>query len=251
MLKIKAPLKKLSAAVALGLFAGTASASVSIYDTFHYDWSGGEALYAPFFEDSEPDWAAGRFTVDPFNCPNGCLLDSVRLSLAADVTYQLGDSISLKDPSGNDGISLAVYSNNFLGGSTHIPGEKLFDLSIPNSFEQWDINGGNDVWFDAPSQDPNEAALLQPNTAYWLFLTNESLPFTLLWSYDGVDKQGEYFAAYWKPLGAQGSPYLFEVMGTSCTTCSAPVSNVPVPGAIWLMGTAMIGLVTSWRRKFA
>jgi len=251
MLKIKAPLKKLSAAVALGLFAGTASASVSIYNTFPFGYSGGEPLNAPFFEGGEPNWAAGRFTVDPSKCPNGCLLDSVRLSLAANVTYIPGDLISLKDSSGNDGISLAVYSNNFLGGDTHIPGEKLFDLSIPNSFEQWDIHGGNDVWFDATSQDPNEAALLQPNTAYWVYLTNESLSWPLLWSYNGVDQAGQYYAAHWKPFGGTGSPYLFEVVGTSCTTCPAPVSEVPVPGAIWLMGTAMIGLMTSWRRKLA
>ncbi|WP_431066627.1 hypothetical protein [Methylotuvimicrobium sp.] len=250
MLKIKAPLKKLSAAVALGLFAGTASASVSIYDTFPFGYSGGESLVAPFFEDGEPDWAAGRFTVDPFNCPNGCLLDSVRLSLASGGHFS-GDLVSLKDSSGNYGISLAVYSNNFLGGDTHIPGDKLFDLSIPDSFVQLEHFGGNDVWFDAPSQDPNEAALLQPNTAYWLFLTNESLSFPIEWSYNGAGHDGQYYAAYWNPLGAHGSPYLFEVMGTSCTTCSAPVSNVPVPGAIWLMGTAMIGLVTSWRRKLA
>lgn len=230
MLKIKAPLKKLSAAVALGLFAGTASASVSIYDTFHYGINGHAVYFAG-------EWGAGRFTVSPSDCPSGCYMDSAILNL-----WSPEKDLDFKATL--EGVTLSVYSNNFLGGDDHLPGVKLFDLIVPSHFYD-DGSFGTNVSFSAPGQDP--AALLQPHTAYWIKLTNESRSSELGWGFNGAGHSGEYWAEL-LDFGNEpnlyyghGAPFIFEITA----------SPVPIPGAIWLMGTAMIGLLTSWRRKLA
>lgn len=228
MLKIKTPLKKLSAAVALGLFAGTASASVSIYDTFHYGIDGHDTLFTG-------EWAAARFTVSPSDCPPaGCYMDSAILNLWSPDTDS-DFKVTL------EGVTLGVYSNNFSGGENHLPGNKLFDLIVPDHYVDSGALGTN-VSFSAPGQVP--AVLLQPNTAYWLKLSNDSRDIDLGWAFNGAGHSGEYWAfqQIGSPLSwGHGSPLIFEVTA----------SPVPIPGAIWLMGTAMIGLATSRRRKLA
>ena len=241
MFKHKSPVKKLSLAIALTLITGAASATTTtIYDTYKYlfddegeligNSSGTETL-------NTGDWAAGYFFVDAQDCPAGCDLTEVNLLISSPL-YSTSNGSDLS------GLTLEVYSSQpdpAAGSSLPVPGNSLFELTSPVSVV---LNGtfGTRVDFTAVAQDPNASPLLQADTAYWLKLTNESLPDQLGWYFNGV-QSNEYWASSQFGNG-EGSPYIFDVTGEA-----RAVSHVPVPGAVWLMGSALIGLLTAKRRK--
>jgi hypothetical protein len=234
MFKHKSPVKKLSLAIALTLITGAASATTTtIYDTYHYLFNADGTVKPGVASGTETlreggNWAAGYFFVDSLKCPAGCDLTEASLLLE---TSQYGSSTA----SDLSGLKLEVYSSQ----PGPVPGASLFELTSPVSVI---LNGtfGTRVDFTAAAQDPNTPALLQPDTAYWFKLTNESQSPELGWFYNGV-VANEYWAV--KDAGSgQGSPFIFDVTGEA-------VSHVPVPGAVWLMGSALIGLLTAKRRK--
>jgi len=237
MLKHKSPVKKLSLAIALTLITGTASATpTTIYETYHYLFEADGVTVKPGVASGTEtlrtgDWAAGYFFVDSLICPAGCDLTEASLLLDTSGTYPA------LTPSDLRGLKLEVYSSQ----PGPVPGGSLFELTSPDSVI---LNGtfGTRVDFTAVAQDPNTPALLQADTAYWLKLTNESQSPELGWFYNGV-VSNEYWAV--KDFGSgEGSPFIFDVTGEA-----RAVSNVPVPGAVWLMGSALIGLLTAKRRK--
>lgn len=226
---------KLSPAIALCLVTSAASAD-SVYSTYHYlfDNNGNPKTVASGTETLNPgDWVAGYFFVNPTVCSNGCDL--------SDVTLQLdGILYGTVTPASLSGLKLEIFSN-VTSSSTNIGkdlGDSLFQLNSPTSV-LFDGNFGTTVHFGANSQDQNTPALLQPNTAYWLKLTNVSQSPELAWFYNGI-QSNEYWMAYYG--SGEGSPYIFQINGINSPVPRLLPANVPLPGAIWLMATALIGM---------
>jgi hypothetical protein len=235
MLKIKSPIKKLSAALALTLFVGPASA-LTVYDTYQYLFdSNGNKLSVPSGTEtlSAGDWSAGLFRINSLDCPNGCDLTGASLLLD-------GQLYSPTEPSPFTGVTLQVFSNIDTGNGKE-PNSSLFPLTTPAEVT---FNGifGTRVNFAATAQDPNNPALLQPGEEYWLRLSNDSQNPAFEWFFNGNNHPDQYWASSQFGFGS-GSPMIFDVTG------EARVSNVPVPAAAWMMGSGLIGLLAAARRK--
>lgn len=248
MLKLKSPVKKLSLAIALTLVTGVASATTTtLYETYKHlleadgitpkpaASSGTETLYTG-------GWAAGYFFIDSLNCPNGCDLSGASLLL------ETTDYPALT-PSNLSGMKLEIFSSQqgSISGSAPgpVPENSLFELTSPTAVT---LNGifGTRVDFTAAAQDPASPALLQADTAYWLKLTNVSQTPALAWFYNGV-MNTEYWAVGDVGNGV-GSPFIFDITGEAR---EASVAQTPIPGAAWLMGSALFGLLAAKRRKTA
>lgn len=242
MLKLKLPISKLSSAIALSLFASAASADIPLYSTYKYLFnpdgtvifgapSGTDTLYAG-------DWAAGYFFVNPVNCSNGCDLTSANLLLD-------GGPANGITPTSFAGAQLEIYSNVGSAPNHAVVGTPLFTLNTPSPVT-FDGNFGTRITFTANAQDQNAPALLQPNTGYWLRLTNVSQATEFGLFYNGV-QANEYWSAHYG--SGEGSPYIFEVRGNNSATPRLAPSNVPIPGAVWMMGSALLGLLAVGRRN--
>lgn len=222
-MKLKTPIKKLSSAIALGLLATTASAT-TLYDTTDLFPNDLIAL-------DQGDWAAGRFKIPTTKCPTACDIDAVKLVIDPEDAF-FEDVVSL------NGLSVSVYGDS--GTGTQL-GTKLFDLSVPAEMTKIG-NFGTDVWFPVIA---GENTQINAETFYWVRLENISLPDPMSWVYDDF-QNGEY------ALINQGGnfvqinqlPFLFEVTGEPST-----VSHIPIPGSVWMMGSALFGLLVSARRK--
>ena len=249
MYKINSPVKKLGSAIVICLFANSASAD-SIYSTYHYLFNpdGTPKLGAQSGSDTlnqdNDDWVAGYFFVNPVICSNGC--DVTGTSLQLD-----GGQYSAFDPSSLAGVKLEIFSN-VSSSTTRIGkdlGTSLFQFNSPTSVV-FDGNFGTKIQFSADAQDQNAPALLQPNTAYWLKLTNVNQNPDFGWFYNGLPKN-EYWLAHYDALGGEGSPYIFDVLGVNSATPRLAPALVPLPGAVWMMTSGLMGLLAVRRRNKA
>lgn len=250
MIKFKYPVKRLGSTIALCLCANLASAD-SVYSTYHYLFTpDGTPIHGALSgtdtlnNEGSDKWLAGYFFVNPKVCSNGCDLTGVSLQFDGS-KYSPFESTSLA------GMKLEIFSN-VASSSTNIGkdlGTALFQLNSPSSVT---FNGsfGTKIQFSANTQDQSAPALLQPNTAYWLKLTNVDQNPELGWFYNG-NPSNEFWLAHYDPQGGEGSPYIFEIMGTNSTTprLVSPPLQTPIPGAIWMMGSALIGLMSIRHRN--
>ncbi|MDO8845406.1 MAG: VPLPA-CTERM sorting domain-containing protein [Methylicorpusculum sp.] len=254
MLKLKSPITKLSSAIALALFAGASSAD-TIYSTKHYllDQNDAYTNVANGYDTIQKgDWFAGYFYVpnaqsDPAKpqslCQNGCDITGATLYLIG------GRNDDPLEPSSLAGVTLEVFSNSTSENTWgKYPGAPLFTLNTPEEVKFDGTQGGPGtlISFTADPQDQSAPALLQPGTGYWLKLTSERVS-EFGWYYNGLNKPGEYWAGVFG--SGHGSPYIFEVTGTNSLTPRLAPSLVPIPGAAWMMGSALIGLLSIGRRK--
>lgn len=209
-----------------GLAAGNASA-VTLVDTTglpgigYQEFSAGESLAALFSTGS--------------SCPLGCTLGTISLRL----TIQNGE-----DPLGPSfsNFKLSIYSNtggNEVGSLLTSTGDIL--------------NPGTDISFSNPSYTayeftptPTANIPLENNSSYWVALTNYS-DTVLRWETVGVGTrrqslfEGDGFNIV--PVNSLFGGHSFSVEATA----AAP-SAVPIPGAVWLMGSALVGFV-GWGRR--
>ena len=165
---------------------------------------------------------ANEFSTGTTSCPGGCLLGNITLNLTSPYT---------PDPSGT---LLQIFTDASGTPSTTLVGT----YSDPTAFT---TNFGNNVF------KPIGQITLNTNTNYWVELSSTSN--------NGVTWDTGNTAAPNQPnLGGfiyAGSltpsylPLLMSVSATSINTASA----VPLPGAVWMMGAALLGLVTTWRKK--
>ena len=237
MLKSKSPIKKLSLAIALSLIAGTASAtSVTVYDTYKYLFDDEGVLIPNTSHGIETlsdggEWAAGYLAVTPSDCPNGCDITGASVLLDSSLYIPL-ETVPF------DGVKLEVYSNQ--AGTAQ--GISLFQFDTLATVI-FDGTFGTRIQFTAAGQDLNAPALFQPGEEYWLRLTNTSQSPDFAWFFNGNDKLSEHWESSTWGAGS-GTPFIFDITGEA-----RAVSHVPVPGAVWLMGSALIGLLTAKRRK--
>jgi len=224
MLKIISP-KILSSALALALFANIASAAV-VGDTTSFVPHTAEAI-------DPGTWAAGYFLVKRSDCPNGC--DITEASLLLD-----GTAYDALAPVSIEGMKLEIFSN---ASSPFNPtvGDSIFEFISPSD-ALFNGNFGTSINFAASAQASDTPALLQPDTGYWLYLTNVDQSPGLGWFFNGVDKSGQFWASSQFGSGS-GTPFIFTVSG------DARLSAVPLPGAVWMMGSGLIGLMAAGRRR--
>lgn len=262
MLKSKSPLTKLSSAIAFCLIAGSASADTvtSVYETYKYLDPG---VFATRPINNSGDWAGAYFKVNSSICEFGCDLTSV--SVLMDLNgYDTFSEVSLQNK-----LTLDVYSNQVIGTrpdpfdkippigtvNRNFPDQLLLTLITPVSVTN-DGDFGKEVLFTAPAQN-SPISLLQPNTEYWIKLSNlTNSPFG--WVANGSGKPNEFFAhsAYGVTADGYGSPRIFEINGIARDASNSGLpptapSHVPLPGAIWLMGSVLLGLTAVLRRKSA
>ncbi len=227
MLKIISP-KILSSAIALALVSDMASA-ITVVDTTVFPPEASETL-------GIGNWAAGYFMPNNLGCPNGCDITGVSLLLD-------GAAYDALSPVSITGMRLELFSSvanpfSTIGFSS---GSSLFTFTSPSNAL---FNGtfGTTINFSVPVQDSTTPALLQPNTGYWLRLTNNSQSPDVGWFFDGVDRNGQFWESSQFGDGS-GTPFIFTVTG------DARPSVVPLPGAVWMMGSALIGLLAVGRKR--
>lgn len=247
MFKLNSTIKKTCPAIVACLFASSASAD-SIYSTYHYLFnSNGNPIIGALsgvdtLSQKGNEWVAGYFFVNPKVCSNGCDITGADLQLD-------GSQYSFVDSSSLTGLKLEIFSNS-ASSSTNIGkdlGTSLFQLTSPESVT-FDGNFGTKVHFSAISQNQSSPALLQPNTAYWLKLTNDGQTPDVGWFYNGMPKN-EFWLAHYDPKGGEGSPYIFDVMGVNSATPRLVPTNVPLPSTVWMMSSALMGLLALKRRN--
>ncbi len=182
------------------------------------------------------DILANEFSIGS-SCINGCNLQDVNLLLAA------------YSPVETSSLVVDIYSNG-----NNVPGTLLYTLSptvtsvytpdaVPVEVEFNAAAGGDslpkgtgtDYWVVLSSSD-------QTNQLFWM---NNNQPGdaqgTNLLNGQGVDYQGLPGNGNVQGLGL--------IMQVQALSNGGTASVIPVPGAAWLMGSALIGLLSSWNRK--
>jgi len=217
--------QKFSLVLALGMgFSATAiSSPVVLYDNLSGLVEG--SLPVPN-NSSTAGWVANSFSTGSL-CPLGCTIGNIILNMQT-----TGGSSS--------GYTLALYTD---GGNS--PG-------VPAPLNPLDPPPAVPVYFVTPANftsqrglnifQPNQVQTLANDTTYWVRLTAAAGAATGEWNYTGG-------------LGNNATSDPFEypdfppMMRVEANPIVAPA--VPVPATAWLMGSGLIGLVSSWRRKKA
>ncbi|ANE54335.1 hypothetical protein AYM39_03450 [Methylomonas sp. DH-1] len=146
-------------------------------------------------------------------------------------------------------VKLEIFTN-VPSSSTNIGkdlGQSIFQFNSPTSVI-FNGNFGTKIHFSADAQDQNAPAILQPNTGYWLKLTNVDQSPDFGWFYNGLPKN-EYWLAYYDTQGGEGSPYIFDVMGLNSATPRLAPAIVPLPSAVWMMGSVLMGALAIRRKN--
>jgi len=155
----------------------------------------------------------------------------------------LGDiTLNLSSQTGStSGAVLQIFSN--VAGA---PGTALFTLQDPRSFT---TTFGNNV-FTIPT---GQSLTLSPNTDYWVELTNSNTSNTLYWDYSQEAVQTALnqpnLLAYQDSNGNAFSGAYGLLMEVQASQAIGTVNTVPLPGAVWLMGSALIGFATARHGK--
>jgi hypothetical protein len=211
---------KTCAAAAFGLFSLQATAATV---TFNYDQSFGAV--AP---DGPAPWATAVFD-------DGGGVGSVTLTMTvagtvgmADVTAMYFNLDPLMDPT--------ALSFTRVGGSGPAAGDTDIHLGIDDF--QADGDGKYDILFDFPPP---------PGAQDGLFNADEDLVYTIT----GTGLTADSFN-YWAAPGGGKGPFLsvarFQSTGPD-GEYSDWVGAVPVPAAVWLFGSGLLGLVGVARKK--
>ncbi len=198
---------------------GTASAStVTLFDSTTLGPGAGSAGIAP----------VGSYFGQMFktlgNCPDGCLLGNISLTLNA------GD-LDLTDTSG---FKLEVLNSEVPPGTTvPAPGtvviqEYINPASVPG--------GGITPSVFTPELPP---AILANNTDYWVILTSLASTPDLAWEWPADMGSGAY---HWIESRPGDAVLIGEGYGFGMVVEAEQLAPVPVPAAVWLMGTALAGL---------
>jgi hypothetical protein len=215
--------QKFSLVLALGMgFSATAiSSPVVLYDNLSGPLLGALPVPNTF---SMPGWVANSFSTGSL-CPSGCTIGNIILNMNT-----LGGS--------STGYTLALFTDG--GNSPGAPAP--LNPSDPTPLAP--INFVTPASFTSQpglnTFQPNQVQTLANNTTYWVRLTAAAGAATGEWSYTvgfGNNATSDPFEY----------PDLPPMMRVEANSIVAPV--VPVPATAWLMGSGLIGLVSSWRRK--
>lgn len=234
--------KRLAVILALAMSGpATVSASTLYYDNISSLNYGGDSSQTI----SPGRYAANQFSTSglrtapagggaPATCGTlGCLMGDITLVL------RTNPASSLPAASIFDNFHLSVhYDNTNTMGSSVTP---LVSRPIANPNDT--IDGTYSQYVFQPLTD----ILLMDGTKYWLKLTSnwtDGGTSKILWR-DGTLAGGlEEYDAFGFPINVSGSALTMSFVATP------QISAVPIPGAMWLMGSALIGFA-GWGRRTA
>lgn len=187
-----------------------------------------------------PGWMANAFSTST-NCPNGCALGDITLKLAT-----MEGSF--------EGIVLQIFSDGGL-----VPGAAAIGHAFINPGPLGTSTPSNYVFKPSAS---DASVVLADNTKYWVKIdASASNAANVDWTYAALNVPGQW--AY-DTLGGdeystgQGNfgPFLMKVEVNPLGNVITPApgdepgpSPVPVPAAAWLMGSGLLGLLASSRKK--
>ena len=174
----------------------------------------------------------GGFIANEFStstlCPSGCTLNNITLNLSS-------------SSGSTGGFQLQIFTN-----VANKPGAAVFTMNNPGSFST-DFN--NNVFV------PPGTFKLANNTNYWVELSNSNGNGDLLYwdSLSGAKQTGatnEPNLGYFNIGGYSPAPSALNLlMNVQVTSIGGAGTAVPIPGALWMMGPALLGLAASWHRK--
>ena len=225
-----------------GLTTGSASSATSqvLYDN---TGNGTTDPLSSFFNNN--NWGASLFTVAPSSCGSlGCLLDKITLRLGVNPVGGPNISTGLTNFSNFD---LTIWNDNGTQtgtGTTAIAAS----MSIYNPTGATDNPSSGLIELGAASKyyefTPATSVTLNDGFSYWVRLTGKSPSDpSIRWDVVSGDTREQAFAGGTFLTGAiTGSSYVMKIEATP------NVSAVPIPGAVWLMGSALVGFV-GWGRR--
>lgn len=173
---------------------------------------------------SDGMWAEGAFSTATL-CPAGCSLD--KISLRMHVTLAASNPVN---------VSLTVWSSqgtSNIGSLAHTGG---------NSFPVSLANGLSEFTASAPIN-------LAANSTYWVRLTNLDTDKDIEWAYDTTPGSSFTFFDPTEAPGSQLATVADSSLKMKIEATPRAVEPVPLPASVWLMGTALLGLMNTWRRK--
>lgn len=208
--------KQLGYILAFALASTTvANASVDLYNNLSGEGSSIGASPLP------SGWVANQFSTGA-HCPNGCELGNVTLFLFA-------------EDEDFEGLPTTDYTVEITSDAGNAPGVSII-ATLNNPFEF--LDGTHETVFTA-----SPGVMLNHNTNYWVKLTSTDDALPLEWAYAPGSGKWAYGYESWVDGFGDDAPHMMRVEVTP--------SAVPIPSALWLMSSAMLGLVARTRRNIA
>lgn len=206
--------QKIGLVLAMGLgSASGANADILFNNTSPFTVRGGTPL-------SNGGWAESLF-ITPGSCLPTCTVDSIQLSLLA------------KRTSVNVNVSLTLWSADQLTQIGSLSSDSL--NTFPTLLSSLKLS----------SFTPDSSINLLANSSYWVRLTGNDTA-SIQWAYTASGSRTIYDPTNIPSIGSFNGSELMTITGH----ITIPAA-VPVPASAWLMGTALLGLFKSWRKKQA
>jgi hypothetical protein len=210
--------KKMSLVLALALgFSAAANSSTTLYDNLSSPLSSGQGI--------PPGWIAGGFTTGAN--AGGYHFGNITLDLQSDISGSInGIVLKLFSDTGTGVPGITAIGNAYVNPSSLITGGMHPNVFTPNALDASLVLSANTTyWAKLDASTPGAASVdwgyAQSGTGLWAFNTGS-------FAFNGTD-----------------GPYMMKVEANPI------LSSVPVPATVWLMGSGLIGLASSWRRKKA
>ncbi len=232
---MKTNLKQVGYVMVLAAGLGVHTSASALIDPFYDNLSnfhdGLEILGAD--QNGSPDghWAAASFSNDSY-CSPKCTLDSITLRLTPNAI-----------PSNTTSqLSLSIYSSFDITTSASTGFFTGTPLSVPITTTAIDVIVDNpqDVTFT-----PDSAIELEDGMTYWAVLNSDESGLGLNWRWwygdDSAVSESHFLLFQGYVWSATDDDLAMRVTAT-------PLSAVPIPGAFWLMGSALLGFVLKGRR---
>jgi hypothetical protein len=229
--------KKLGLIFALAIGSSSAANGAVLYDNLSVDPFGG-------FKITSTGYMAAQFSTEAA-CPSGCVMGNVTMTIKS----LLNDRLTNPD---TDGYQVRIFNNasgmDALANSIDVPGSAIGSMINPSSFSK---DFSNHVF------TPNGTIDLANNSKYWVYLSptaNFQTGEEIQWKTSSVfDAPGHSIQVGLDPtqLSWVSNP---DILGETFrmkveAVPSSGANPIPIPGAVWLMGSALLGLVTVRRRQ--
>jgi len=212
---------------------------------------------------------ASNYVVTPWNCQ--WLPTEIAIISSGTLTVQMSDAIYAT----NDSMELGIYTAQMhaLGTGNLSNGDMYATISVSQDGENWVyLNGGESTSLNTPSLGYQFPDNDWPTLSHWSGSLSDLEETDLYksfdpsgitdWSGSNTDTVLEYYGdsagGNWFDLSGTGLDYVeyvkLEDMGSTGSLGLrldgfVGVSAVPVPGAVWLLGSGLIGLIGIRRRN--